>query len=298
MNSPNFFIVGAGKCGTTAMHTYLSSHPEIFMSSLKEPQFFADGYPRRTIECEKKYLELFKNAEEQHTIVGEATPIYILYPESLQRINEFDSSAKILFMVRNPRDMFLSYHQMLVTNLWESETNPEKAWRLQSLRRNIPPKCPDRLFLQYRTVASLGTQLRRLKSIFPRQQIKTVVFDDFVGHTSKVYSEVLDFLGVRCDGRTQFPKVNGRRQPRSRILRFLLDHERIPESLRAHGRTIGLHSIHRAIMKLNLVRARRPDLGPHFIRELDSEFAEEVQALEMELNRDLRHWAQVDKQNG
>ncbi|MCH9035408.1 MAG: sulfotransferase [Planctomycetes bacterium] len=40
MNKPDFFIVGAPKCGTTSLYEYLRQHPEVFMSRIKEPHFF------------------------------------------------------------------------------------------------------------------------------------------------------------------------------------------------------------------------------------------------------------------
>ena len=70
---PNFFIVGAPKCGTTSMWQYLKQHPEIFMTALKEPHYFgADLGPRRIIETESQYLKLFAKAREQKRL-GEAS---------------------------------------------------------------------------------------------------------------------------------------------------------------------------------------------------------------------------------
>ena len=40
MNTPNFFILGAPKCGTTSLHNYLNQHPDIYMSYKKEPHYF------------------------------------------------------------------------------------------------------------------------------------------------------------------------------------------------------------------------------------------------------------------
>ena len=38
---PNFFIVGAPKAGTTSLYHYLDQHPQIYMSPIKEPNYFA-----------------------------------------------------------------------------------------------------------------------------------------------------------------------------------------------------------------------------------------------------------------
>ena len=75
---PNFFIVGAPKCGTTALYEYLRAHPNVFMPELKEPHFFAKdlgGYPRiKTLEA---YRELFEARAAQHLAVGEASVYYL-----------------------------------------------------------------------------------------------------------------------------------------------------------------------------------------------------------------------------
>jgi hypothetical protein len=70
---PNFFIVGAPKCGTTALYEYLRGHPSIFMPKYKEPHFFAQDlgtYP--LIKTADAYAALFAEAEPRHTAVGEA----------------------------------------------------------------------------------------------------------------------------------------------------------------------------------------------------------------------------------
>ena len=71
---PNFFIVGAPKCGTTALSHYLRQHPRIFFSLPKEPHYFATDLPRyRMVTHEPAYLEYFRGAGPQHTAVGEGS---------------------------------------------------------------------------------------------------------------------------------------------------------------------------------------------------------------------------------
>jgi hypothetical protein len=87
---PNFFIVGAPKCGTTSLSEYLRSHPNVFMSSPKEPHFFAtDLYPRNPegIDSVAAYLQLFTDARDQHQVVGEASASYMFSDAAIPAIH-------------------------------------------------------------------------------------------------------------------------------------------------------------------------------------------------------------------
>ncbi|MCK7578197.1 MAG: sulfotransferase [Chromatiales bacterium] len=113
-SKPNFFIVGSMKSGTSTLYEYLSVHPQIFMSPVKEPSYFVD---RETLEQiwpdmaemgfwrgEEYYLDLFKDAD-QHIAIGEASTNYAKLPRVsgvAERIATFAPEAKIIFMMRDP----------------------------------------------------------------------------------------------------------------------------------------------------------------------------------------------------
>ena len=68
---PNFFIVGAPKCGTTALYEYLRPHPNVFMSPVKEPHFFATDlgeYP--FVRTWEEYTALFQESTDRHLAIG------------------------------------------------------------------------------------------------------------------------------------------------------------------------------------------------------------------------------------
>src|SRR6478735_7218949 len=98
---PDFFIVGAGKAGTTALWRYLSNHPAVFMTKdirHKELAFYSDNYG---ISDEAKYLSFFDGARKDQ-LIGESCHTYITSPESPKRIFENLPSAKIIIMLRDP----------------------------------------------------------------------------------------------------------------------------------------------------------------------------------------------------
>ena len=130
MRRPNFFIVGAPKCGTTALYEYLKTHPNIFLSTPKEPDFFCKDIPEHfenfpnTFE---DYLSLFQSANDNHVAVGEATALYLYSRVAIKDIYQLYPDAKIIVLVRSPIDMAQSLHSQDVFNLIENEKNFEDA---------------------------------------------------------------------------------------------------------------------------------------------------------------------------
>src|SRR5690349_21884975 len=87
---PNFFIVGAPKCGTTALYEYLRPHPNVFLPRVKEPHFFATDlgtYP--AVKTRAAYDRLFADSLAEHTRVGEASVYYLRSSAALANIREF-----------------------------------------------------------------------------------------------------------------------------------------------------------------------------------------------------------------
>ena len=108
---PNFFIVGGPKCGTTALYTYLKNHPEIFMSRIKEPQFFAADIfcDQRTVQTLADYLSCFAAARNEKRI-GEASTAYLGSRNAAQEIKAFNPNAQIIIALRNPVEVMYAEH--------------------------------------------------------------------------------------------------------------------------------------------------------------------------------------------
>jgi hypothetical protein len=296
---PNFFIVGAPKCGTTALYEYLRPHPNIFMSKVKEPHFFAQdlgGYP--FIKTLGDYERLFAGAGSQHLRVGEASVYYLRSTVAIANIREFNPEARLIAMFRNPVDMLYSFHAQLLYVAEESESDFEAAWRLQAERSRgigLPPRSRGPFLVQYRELARFGTQTERLLSIFPREQVKLILYDDFAASPQAVYDDVIAFLGIPHDGRTEFPRINEGKRAR---LAWLRDFYRKPppplrSAFRGLKRAVGGEAIGTAARKLvamNTVTERRPPLSPRFRAELVETFRDEVALLGRLLDRDLSHW--------
>lgn len=165
---PNFFIVGAPKCGTTAVSEYLRNHPSIFMSFPKEPHHFSDDFAQfREYRRLDDYMKLFRGRTQDHLIVGEASVWYLYSSSAVKSIYEFNKDAKILVMLRNPIDFVCSLHSQLLFAFNEDRPDFAEAWNLQEDRAkgiNLPKTCIAPQFLQYRAVAKFGAQLEHFLS--------------------------------------------------------------------------------------------------------------------------------------
>lgn len=297
---PGFFILGAPKCGTTALSEYLRRHERVFVSTPKEPHYFSDDFDyyyapgRRSLE---HYLGLFEEAGPQHLAVGEASVWYLYSATAARNIMAFDPSARVIVMVRNPVELVPSLHSQMRYMLDEREPDVEAAWRLQPARRRgegLPATVRVPAFLQYGEAAKLGAQLGRVYEHVPAGQVKVLVFDDLRADAGAVYRETLAFLGVPDDGRAEFPRVNENKVHQSAVVARLT--QRPPAPLVAVARGVKRVSGVRRLGVLDRVRrsnrqvARRPEISPRFAAELRDHFRDDVRELGELIGRDLSAW--------
>jgi hypothetical protein len=297
MRKPDFFIVGAGKCGTTALWTWLRGHPRIFMCPVKEPRYFADDMPRlmNRVANEADYLDLFKKAAADHLAVGEASPQYIYSANAIRNIRAFNPEARLIAMLRNPVDMAHAAHAECLYWFVEDERDFEKAWRLQTDRREglrVPAGCSQVTVLLWADMCRLGQQVERMLSVFPREQVHFILLEDLATDAKGVYEGALAFLGVPSDGRTEFPRLNAGKAHRSRFLGRMV--QQPPRPLAAFRRFIekrlGLYGVWPRLRRMNTRPATRPVMREEFRRELVEEFRADVDKLARLTGRDLSNW--------
>lgn len=294
MRKPNLYIIGAAKCGTTALHSYLSTHKEIFMSDPKEPCFWSKDLPgHQKVKTLHAYEQIFCGAGHVHKIVGEASPFYVYSEVAVKQIYEYTPHAKIIVMFRNPVQQAPSFHNQLRLDGNEEIDDFESAWDIQAERKlgkRIPVWCTDRKLLQYRAVASFGEQYRRLLSVWPKDSIHVILMDDVRENMLGVYKSTLQFLDVGYDGRKEFPVVNESHEHLSPwIGRWLYNP---PPVLMALNNQIkrALHIKRTNVRRILVVNKKRPPLHAHFEDRLKGEFRDDIGELSDLLDRDLRHW--------
>jgi Sulfotransferase domain len=299
---PDFFIVGAPKCGTTALASYLRAHPRIFLSPVKEPNYFCFDAPGlRVIDRPANYGRLFAAALPEQ-LCGEASTAYLFSNAAVPAILDANPAARIIVSVRDPLEMVLSHHSQKVYSFEENEPDFETAWRLSAERasgRRVAADCRAPRYLDYRAIGRLGEQVQRLKTLVPQSQLHAIVFDDLRADPGAVYRATLAFLGVAADGQDAFPVVNARKtnawpalarllkRPPAPIRRLKLAAKRaFPAQTKAIGSVV--HGLNQR------PEQRRPLAAP-LRREMAAAFKDDVSLLGELLNRDLSHWCQAER---
>jgi len=208
---PDFFVVGAPRCGTTAFCRYLARNPQICFSRPKEPHYFArlDADPSAS-DLARDYLDrCFGHCAAEQRAMGEGSVSYLYLPEAIARIRRINPEARFIALVRNPLTMLPSYHLRMRFLLQEDEPDFGTAWSLQTARargERVPRHCLDARLLMYSEVARLGAQVERLLDVAGRDRAHVIVFDDLTSDPLRVYRRALEFLHVDYDGQTQFER--------------------------------------------------------------------------------------------
>ncbi|MBY0399745.1 sulfotransferase, partial [Myxococcota bacterium] len=210
------FLVGAPRCGTTFLAKTLAAHPNVCFSKPKETHFFVrDALSIPQTRWRETFLaRYFASLGPDHRLIVEGSPLQLRDPDAIERLLAFDPETRFLVAVRSPIDLIHSFHARLLFLLDEDERDFERAWDLQAARargERIPKRCRDAASLQYRAMASIGTQLGRLIERVGRGRVHVVVFDDVAVDPVKVYRGLLEFLELPDDGRIRFSKKNENR---------------------------------------------------------------------------------------
>jgi hypothetical protein len=192
MTMPNFLIVGAMKSGTTALYYYLEQHPQIYMSPVKEPNFFcaeedSDGNFATRLGA---YQDLFRGVSGEKAI-GEASHCYLYEPEAAARIQEYIPDAKLIAVLRNPVDRAYSHFLHMVRSGSEPLTDFAQALREEETggyqKRNVR---------DYIDRGRYHDQLKRYFNAFSRDQVKVYLYEDLSNAPVDTIQDAFRFLGV------------------------------------------------------------------------------------------------------
>jgi hypothetical protein len=232
---PDFFVAGAPKAGTTALHAALAQHPQLYMSAVKEPKFFlTDGPPptqggpgdaktyREHIWRRSDYEALFDGAPPG-TLSGESTPFYLYKGDAQQRIKALIPDARLIIVLRDPIERAHSNW----THLWSAGLDPidDFVRACGAEEERVAAGWAD--FWHYRRIGLYGRQLQRLLTVFPREQVFWFRYRDLIDNPAGTLDRICDFLdvktGVICElpreNVTAHPEPTLRHQSMSRVLR-------------------------------------------------------------------------------
>jgi sulfotransferase family protein len=216
MALPDFLLVGAPKAGTTALHVALAGHPQLAMSSIKEPKFFLTDGPPPTgggpgdaktyaeyIWRQEDYEALWSDAEPDQ-LLGESTTLYLQDPEAHRRIAKTVPEAKLIAVLRDPVDRAHSNWAHLRSHGLEPVADFPRACMLGE-RRAEQGWGP---FWRYLEIGRYGAQLEHLYSLFDREQVLVLLYRELREEPVTTLDRVCDFLGVQTGLLDRVPAEN------------------------------------------------------------------------------------------
>jgi hypothetical protein len=271
----DFFVVGAAKAGTTTLYRILDSHPQIFMSEPKEPNFFTSGKLRqhgflskvRTVSSLADYDSLF-SAAAPGQIVGEGSVSYLAYRGTALKIFNYNPAARIVISLRDPVRRAISHHSM-DQRLGYCKHSLEEIFR-------SPTDYPVHFFQYFDNGLYFG-RVREYMEIFPANHVHVIMFPELASRQGQCATELLSFLGV---DQSRVPesavKENVHMVPRNRVYRFLYQREFI----RAWTRRV-LSPKHLAILQNSIFfTADKPAVSELLLRDMYRFFEEDSRKLQ------------------
>ena len=218
---PNLFIVGQPKTGTTALHQFLGQHPEIYMSSIKEPHFFCSDFHLESdraygkqrfydFRSESAYLQLFSKAKNVK-VAGESSTNYLYSQVAAEKIYNFNPDAKIIIVLREPAKFLYSLHSHYVKFTEENEPDFLTALALETQRKQeeaLSPRVTSPSYLYYSQRVQYYQQVKRYCDRFKPEQIKVIIFEEFKSANERIFREILEFLGVEPNFTPEYAAIN------------------------------------------------------------------------------------------
>ena len=298
--SPNFFLIGAAKCGTTSVANYLDQHPEVFVSKPKEPNFFSfepnckptcrgpanpellyELLLKYSITSPAEYQNLFANAK-QELAIGEASVRYLYTKQSAERIATYAPNARLLVLLRDPIDRLYSHYHM-------------------NVRQHIEPKClieaitaEDERIQQgwgwdrhYRRVGYYAEQLQRYLMHFDRAQLLVLFHSDLQQQPAATLQAIFRHLEVSTDCEPDFTRrAMVGHTPRWRMLRELIREDNFVKST---AKRFVPSSVRKSFVRWSESKNRQaiPPMSTVLRQQLRAQFAEDSEQLADILGRRL-----------
>lgn len=265
---PTFVVGGAMRSGTTTLHRWLDAHPDVFMSPVKEIQFFAwDDLWERGFDW---YREHFA-AWDGETAIGEASPNYLFSPEAPGRLAAHIPDVRFVAVLRNPVDRAYSHW-------WFHRTAGRERQSFEAamgVGRQQPPS-------QYEKRGRYADQLERVLAHLPADHVKVLLTEDLRDRAEPVFADLCSFLGV--DGAELPSEVGTAANTREHGIGYNVRWRsswwsRVPRVARPH------------VTRWAKRRLQWEPMDPATRATLTARFAEPNARLAELIGRDLSYWA-------
>lgn len=311
---PTFLVVGAVKAGTTALHAYLQQHPEIYMSPVKETNYFSDAdmqFSQFSIDYRQdinhnldKYLagpmdkklhiahirtwqqynQLFKKVRQEKAI-GEVSNSYLYCPSTATAIKSKLPDVQIVMILRNPIERLYSQYLMnlklgkitgrnLLQEIEHDQNKKVKGWGVSHL---------------YLEVGMYYAQVKRYLEIFSAEKVHIIWYDDYKKNPSAEMRSLFSILGVDSDfnlDTTQ--RYNEAGMPRFGKLNYILTQT----GIYGLSKKIFPDSLKGKIKSLIYTKQNIPVITTEEKNQLLNYYRSDIESLSRLLNKPLNHWLQ------
>jgi len=295
MTMPNFLIIGAARGGTTTLHYVLNQHPDVFMSPIKETEFFwAYGervnfegpgvvwIKNRIIIDLEDYEKLFDRVSTE-TAIGESSARYMSHPRSAQLIHQFIPEAKLIASLRQPADRaFSAFVQARRDGIEPCEDFSEALTQERNGLRNSWTKGG------YLNRGFYYVELKRYLKYFHRDQMHISLFEDLSAHTEQVFSSIFKFLNVDDKFVPDASRPhNASGIIRNPLIRFLWTRS---GNIRVALRSVIDERVRHNMFEWLIRDLKKVDFPPELRIELTEYYREDIEKLQGLIDRDLSHW--------
>lgn len=298
---PNFLIVGAAKSGTSSLHKYLSQHPQIFMSELKEPRFFSshvtpfplngpkdDQVESRYVKSYDDYVKLFEGAEGYKAVGESSADTLYFFKGTIPVIKRYLGNPKIIISLRNPVKRAFSAYQHMVRDLREDLSFEDGLKEEPNRIRNNWE-----LIYHYTAASMYYESVKAFMDNFT--DVKVVFCEDQEKRPRYVLRELFRFLEVDADVDVNTDiRYNISGKPKSQWLHQFLFEENMARRLaQPIVRTLfSFETRVRIAQKIYETNLTRLSMKPETRARLQAVFEDDVRKLEKLINRDLSFWRQ------
>ena len=295
---PDTFVLGAPKCGTTALTRYLDAHPQLFVAERKDIHFFGHDldFRNRPRETRAEYLARFSSPEATAAVRRIDSSVWYLYSQrAVSEMAAFHPDARAIALIRHPVDaMYALWSQLRLNGLGDETINDfQEALAAEPDRRagrRIPPHTPLPSALYYRQVVAFSEQLERAFQALGRDRVMVVVQEEMKADTEGTLARVFEWLGVDAGVSIDTRPVNTAKAVRSESLRTLLRFT--PRGLKAAIPAGLRQGVSKRLRGLNARHEKRQPLSDSLRRTLEAELAPEVARIEAVLGRPIPSWQQ------
>lgn len=188
-----FLVAGVQKGGTSALFEYLRDMPGLQLPDVKEAHFFDDE--QKVDWARPDYAAYHALFTPDARLWGEATPIYLYWPNCIERIAAYNPAMKLILVFRDPIERAWSHWKMEYAK--RKESRPFQ-WCIRQGRSRLTPGDPDapghhRVF-SYVERGYYGAQVARLLALFPAQQCLFLRSEDLRDHPRAALRRISAFL--------------------------------------------------------------------------------------------------------